>query len=221
MADSRLVLESLVFRLIASGRASDIYDLGDGRVLRRFKEGGDPEREALVMRHAGASGYPVPKVLEVKSDSLVLERIQGPTMVEAIRGRMSTLERSASVLADLHKHLHEIGPPPAMTSQGPGDRLLHLDLHPNNVIVSETGPVVVDWTNADSGDPALDVALTWVILATAVGDAARHFVESFLSHFDLDQVRGALPAAAEFRMRDSHVADREREEVGLLLARYA
>lgn len=29
-------------RLLAEGRASAIYDLGDGRVLRRFKGGGDP-----------------------------------------------------------------------------------------------------------------------------------------------------------------------------------
>jgi hypothetical protein len=41
-------------RLIASGRASEVLDLGDGRVLRRFKAGGNPRREALVMRHARA-----------------------------------------------------------------------------------------------------------------------------------------------------------------------
>jgi hypothetical protein len=39
-------------KLIASGRASEIFDLGDGRVLRRFRAGGDREREALVMEHA-------------------------------------------------------------------------------------------------------------------------------------------------------------------------
>jgi hypothetical protein len=68
-------------KLIAAGRASEIFDLGDGRVLRRFRAGGDPEREALVMRHARANGYPVPRVLEVAADSLVLERIDGPTML--------------------------------------------------------------------------------------------------------------------------------------------
>jgi hypothetical protein len=39
-------------KLIASGRASEIFDLGDGRVLRRFRPGGDPEREGLFMEHA-------------------------------------------------------------------------------------------------------------------------------------------------------------------------
>jgi hypothetical protein len=36
-------------RLIAAGRASEILDLGDGRVLRRFKDAGNPARKAAVM----------------------------------------------------------------------------------------------------------------------------------------------------------------------------
>jgi tRNA A-37 threonylcarbamoyl transferase component Bud32 len=74
-------------RLIAAGRASEIFDLGDGRVLRRFLAGGDSEREALVMEHARRNGYPVPRVLEVKSEALVLEKIVGPTMLAELRRR--------------------------------------------------------------------------------------------------------------------------------------
>ena len=37
-------------KLLAEGRASEILDLGDGRVLRRFKRGGDPAFEALLLR---------------------------------------------------------------------------------------------------------------------------------------------------------------------------
>jgi tRNA A-37 threonylcarbamoyl transferase component Bud32 len=147
-------------KLIAAGRASQIFDLGDGRVLRRFRAGGDPEREALVMRHAHRHGYPVPRVLEVAADALVLERIEGPTMLDQLRRRPWTLRRHASLLARLHEQLHEIAAPPSLPAAGPGDRLLHLDLHPDNVILSRSGPFVVDWTNARRGDPALDVALT-------------------------------------------------------------
>jgi hypothetical protein len=64
-------------KLLAEGRASEIFDLGDGRVLRRFKRGGDPGFEASVMEHARAHGYPVPAVLEVRDDGLVLERVDG------------------------------------------------------------------------------------------------------------------------------------------------
>jgi aminoglycoside phosphotransferase (APT) family kinase protein len=206
-------------KLIASGRASEIFDLEDGRVLRRFKSGGDPEREALVMRHAAANGYPVPGVLDVRSDALVLERIEGPTMVEDLRRRVWMLRRHAWLLADLHKRLHEVPAPPNLPAASSGDRVLHLDLHPDNVILSPAGPVVIDWTNARRGDPALDVALTWVIAATSGGRLGRLFTRSFLPHFDRDELLAALPAAAERRVADPNVSDSERREVRRLLER--
>jgi hypothetical protein len=64
---------------LAAGRASEVFDLCDGRVLRRFKNGGHPGREALVMEHARPHGFPVPEVFEVRADGLVMEKIEGPT----------------------------------------------------------------------------------------------------------------------------------------------
>jgi len=123
------------------------------------------------------------------------------------------------VLAALHARLHEIAAPPGLESVGPGDRLLHLDLHPENVILSPSGPVVVDWTNARRGDPALDVALTWVICETSGGPLARVFVLGFLSHFDRDEVVRALPEAVARRVADPNVTDRERDRARRLLER--
>ena len=60
------------------GRASTVTDLGDGTVLRL---GGDPEREARIMAHARAHGFPVPAVHEVRRDGMVLEHIGGGTTV--------------------------------------------------------------------------------------------------------------------------------------------
>jgi hypothetical protein len=56
-------------RLLAEGRASEILDLGDGRVLPRFKRGGDPAFESRVMEHARAHGFPVPALHEVREGS--------------------------------------------------------------------------------------------------------------------------------------------------------
>ena len=208
-------------KLIAAGRASEIFDLGDGRVLRRFRAGGDAEREALAMEHARSNGYPVPRVWEVGKDSLVLERIDGPTMLDELLRRPWSARRHARLLAELHERLHEIVAPETLPAAGPGDKLLHLDLHPDNVILSPAGPVVLDWTNARRGEPALDVALTWVIAATSAGLRGRLFARSFLAHFDRAELLPALPAAAELRIADVNVSDRERQGVRRLLEREA
>jgi len=207
-------------KLIAAGRASEVFDLGDGRVLRRFKAGGDPEREALVMRYALSAGYPAPRVLDLTTDSLVLERIEGPTMLNMVLRRRWTLPRHASLLARLHEQLHRIAAPEGLGSAGHGEGLIHLDLHPENVILSPEGPVVIDWTNARRGEPVLDVAMTWVILATSGrGLVAPLFLRRFLSRFDRSEVLGALPAAAELRIADSNVTTAEREAVRRLVER--
>ena len=46
--------------------------------------------------------------------------------------------------------------------------MLHLDLHPDNVMLEPRGPVVIDWRDAAECPPDLDVALTALILAEAV-----------------------------------------------------
>jgi aminoglycoside phosphotransferase (APT) family kinase protein len=196
-------------RLIAAGRASEVFDLGGGRVLRRFRDGGDAAREAVVMRHAHEHGFRVPRVLEVRDDGLVLEHVDGPTMFGSLRQRPWQALHAARTLARLHAALHEI--------PFEGRRLLHLDLHPDNVLLSQRGPVVIDWTNARAGDPALDVALTWVIGATSAGMAGRAFTQLFLRHVDRGEARRALPDAVALRLADPNVTDAERGRVRRLL----
>jgi tRNA A-37 threonylcarbamoyl transferase component Bud32 len=207
-------------RLIAAGRASEILDLGDGRVLRRFKAGGDPEREALVMRHARERGYPVPEVFEVGPDSLVLERIEGPTMFDVLAERPAEMDEHARLLARLHDDLHALEAPDGLPALGEGGRIVHLDLHPANVILSPAGPVVIDWANARRGEALLDVAFTWVICATSsgVGRLGVDFAERFLASFDREAVTRHLPLAAEQRLADPNVFEEERERIRVLAA---
>jgi aminoglycoside phosphotransferase (APT) family kinase protein len=148
--------------LLASGRTADVFALGDDRVLRRYRDGWSAVNEAAVMAYVGGLGYPVPTVYEVDGPDMVMERIEGPTLIEAmIAGRISPSEGIAT-LADLHLALHAL---PARLSEDPGDRVLHLDLHIENVIMGTAGPVVIDWSNATDGPPGLDVALSALIMA--------------------------------------------------------
>jgi hypothetical protein len=170
------------------------------------------------MSHARRHGFPVPRMVDVRDDGLVLERIDGPSMLRDLRRRPWRLGLHMRALADLHLRLHEIEAPSGLAAVGEGGALLHLDFHPDNVLLSSRGPVVIDWTNARSGPAALDVAMTWVICATSGGPLGKVSVRSYLAKFDLRAIREQLPAAAERRLADSHVTDRERAAVRRLLA---
>lgn len=44
-----------------------------------------------------------------------------------------------------------------------GDRICHMDFHPGNVIEGETGPMIIDFANAMSGDPVADHAKSLIL----------------------------------------------------------
>jgi hypothetical protein len=119
--------------LIARGRDGDIFEFGDGLVLRKTRDGRSIEHEARITRYAADHGYPVPVVQEVRANGseIVMERIDGPLMMYPMATRPWTIPRYASLLADLHDQLHRIPAPDWLKqwSDG-GDRLVHLDLHP-------------------------------------------------------------------------------------------
>src|SRR3984957_20694557 len=88
--------------LIEARRNADGYDIGGGRVLRRCRRGRAPrevELHAQVMRHAREFGAPVPEVFAVSGPDIVMERADGPTMLEALGRRPWTLRGQARVLA--------------------------------------------------------------------------------------------------------------------------
>lgn len=210
--------------LIGSGRAADVFDLGDGRVLRRYKTEHRCEAEAEIMALAHAAGFPVPWVYRVDGRDLVMDRITGPTMLQQLERAPWLLFRAADQLARLHQRLHAI-------PFGDGC-LVHMDLHPGNVILSPAGPVVIDWSNAASGAAAADVAQTWVIIGASAPDGrpgpARSFLlllrglylRRFLGHFDRAAVLACLSTVADERMRDRNVTPAERGEIVRLLARH-
>src|SRR6266850_1436685 len=146
--------------LLASGRDADVFAYGPDLVVRRSRIGRSMEREARVMSYLAGHGYPSPRVEAVRADGseLVMERIAGPTMLQVLSRRPWTLGDNAARLATLHRRLHEI-PAPDWLSPFPdgGEGIVHLDLHPLNVILSPRGPVLIDWTNVARGAGPHDV----------------------------------------------------------------
>jgi aminoglycoside phosphotransferase (APT) family kinase protein len=156
--------------LIGAGRAADVYALSGGRVLRRYRAGFSAEREAEIMAYLAAAGYPVPAVHEASGPDLVLDRLSGRDMLADLMAAPWRVRQHASTLARLHDQLHEITAPASLRRFAEGDRVLHLDLHPANVMLTPDGPYVIDWSNVAAGPPAADVAMAWLIMATSEVD---------------------------------------------------
>lgn len=155
--------------LLAAGATATVYELGGGRVLRRYRDHTrSAQLAATATTIAWEAGVPTAPVLAVDGPDLVLERVDGPTMLaEMTAGRLS-LSHAMELLARLHRRTHEVHvkhDEHALPRRPGGDRLLHLDLHPNNVLMAVAGPQLIDWENACWGPPGLDVAVTAVILA--------------------------------------------------------
>jgi len=134
---------------------------------------------------------------------LPYQRVEGSTMLEETNARPWTLPRSSRLLAELQAMMHDnstvTGLPSqrqrlenkirraevlspalqaaaleALAAMPEGDRLCHGDFHPDNVLMTDHGPVVIDWIDATLGRPLADVARSSMILkgVSAPGSSA-------------------------------------------------
>jgi aminoglycoside phosphotransferase (APT) family kinase protein len=148
-------------------------------------------------RAAGAPAPAVHGVVEIDGrPGIVVDRIDGPDLLMTVARRPWTVGAVGRTLGDVHARLHAVAAPPGLpeiadvvrnrlrtadtasaelaafalerldTLPG-GDRLLHGDLHPANILVGPEGPLAIDWIRAGRGDPAADVAWTRLLLRLA------------------------------------------------------
>jgi tRNA A-37 threonylcarbamoyl transferase component Bud32 len=193
-----------------------VYALDARTVLRRYRRRDVPAGEVALMRYVRERGYPAPEVLSVAGADLVLERATGSTMRVDLARKPWSLVHHARLLADLQRRLHRIPAPEWLGAIGPGGAVIHLDLHPENVLLHGKGALVIDWANARAGHWADDVAQTVVILAGADLPRAtmltiHAFLAIYLAGFDRATVRAHLPAAIARRMDDPNMTARQRE----------
>ena len=202
-------------------------------------------QELLVRR-----GFSVPRPVTLEAGTgvfggpfLLIERVAGRTLIEAMRRRPWRLWDLAARMARFHAWLHELPadgfpsdpnpflsrrldeldalirvyglcglkpglawlslhrPPPARTRH-----VLHLDLHPLNLLESEGGELTgLDWADSDVGDRHADVANTLMMvrclpapvthlherltLPITRGIIARHYLRSYQRLFPTDRNR--------------------------------
>ena len=112
--------------------------------------------EARMMEHARTHGYPVPAVDHLSDDGTELGWSDsmgrrcwhrsaggpGPFDSKAVCSPGSTSACTGSGTGRV-----------PVAPGGTGGCIVHLDLHPLNVILTDKGPVVIDWPNADEETP--------------------------------------------------------------------
>ena len=124
---------------------------------------------------------------------LVYERLDGPSMLDRFSRNPLVIDRLAREFAELHVAMHDADGSGLLDQKtemrrmidGAGDRLpdgarvaalarldalpagrtiCHGDMHPGNVLMTSSGPVVIDWMTSSCGSPAGDVARTLFLL---------------------------------------------------------
>jgi aminoglycoside phosphotransferase (APT) family kinase protein len=170
-------------------------------------------------------------VFDAAGPDIVMEKVDGPTMLADLARRPWRLLRHAARLTRLHQQVHRV---PALDGLrapfGDGPALLHLDLHPDNVLLSPRGPVLIDWEGAGRGPAEADLALCWVVVAMSTVPGSRWqqlagragqrlFADAVLRHSGLTVDAAWLAEAARFRLQDPHLLPSEADRIRRLLAK--
>ncbi len=143
-----------------------------------------------IVEHAGRYGF-------------VCEQITGPTLLSEMTMKPWTLFRAAHLLAELQVKISACSVPGlpsqrkklqhaiasaqqlspiarqaaqhALAQLPDGTQLCHGDFHPDNVMLTQRGPVILDWAAATCGNALGDVMRTSMLLRSAspTGSAAQ------------------------------------------------
>lgn len=96
-----------------------------------------------------------------------------------------------------------------------GDRVLHGDFHPFNILGTLEAATVVDWLDATCGSPAADLCRSWLLMQTVSRELGEAYLAAYLGINPLprDAVFAWLPVLAAARL-----AENVPEEVEALIA---
>jgi aminoglycoside phosphotransferase (APT) family kinase protein len=186
---------------------------------------------------------------------LEYERVEGVSMMDVVFRRPWYYQRLAYQLADLQAEMHQLSVPGlpsqcdtlegkirnakplpekvrhaaldalgALPKQG---KLCHGDFHPGNILLTQHGAVIIDWIDASSGSPLMDVARSTLLFGGGLlpPDAARKglvwlirrlFYRAYLDRYcqlhtlDKKVLSRWLPVAAAARLSENIPRDEWR-----------
>ena len=247
---------------IASGRTAEVYAWDEGTVLKLFYAWCPThwaDQETRTARLVNQAGIPSPAILDLvtvnERQGIVYQRIEGPSMLDAIIKNPLMSLNHARKLALLHAEMHRCAGDELASQRSSvtwainhasdlsdecrqvildklkhlpdGERLCHGDFHPGNIIMTRQGPLVIDWMTAVRGNPAADIARTYLMLS--LGDApeggiilklillmrkmiVREYLNAYSSQAPdfVKQFKDWLPVMAAARLNENIASEKDK-----------
>lgn len=159
-------------------------------------------KQALASQQTGYRVPQVGEIIEIgERVGIIYQRMDGQTMLNRITKQPFRFLHFSRLMTDLHLEMHtrhaqnlepvterlawKIKAVKAFDEQTknillthlfslPQDtKLLHGDYHPDNILLTANGPVIIDWIDATLGHPLADVARTFIIGSFAIPPQER------------------------------------------------
>lgn len=157
-------------------------------------------RIAGAVHDTGLPTPAVLEVVDVEGrESIVFERIYGPSMWELLVENPERLPDLTAQMIEVQRAINTVEAPAGVpnlrrrtfakigeadfltederenavgltTSLPIGSSLCHGDLHPGNILMGSSGPVVIDWFDACAGHRAADLVRTSLLIRPLAGD---------------------------------------------------
>lgn len=181
-------------------------------------------------------------------NGLLFQRLDGRTMLEVLTDKPWKTLRYARRMAELHAEMHSASVEVKLPNQQDrlirkinhakalpdvlrakvlsdlesmpgGSHLCHNDFHPDNIMMTPNGEIIIDWGDASLGNPLADLARTSVIILGAIESEQvpnpvhktifRMFHSAYLFQYfalfpgDKAQYRQWVPIVAAARLNES------------------
>jgi aminoglycoside phosphotransferase (APT) family kinase protein len=100
---------------------------------------------------------------------------------------------------------------PGLADMPEGERLCHGDFHPMNILGDMAQPLVIDWADARRGDPAADVARSYLILMLHAPQLATPYLDAYCEASDIARpsVLDWLPYVAAARFAEGVAGEQD------------
>ena len=151
------------------------------------------EKVARIVSEAGLPVPAVSGIIEVEGrHGILYDHVDGPSMLKELVSKPGKLQHFAGLFAELHADIHSVkveklpyqhqrlkekicnAEPLAKDlkqaalealNKLPDDNVLcHGDFHPDNILMTSQGPIIIDWSDAAKGIPEADISRTLLLL---------------------------------------------------------